>query len=101
MNIAEQFSRNLFVTRGMLGMSQTELAARAQLHRTEIGLLENAKRLPRIDTLMKLAGALEADPRDLLFGIVWQPVENPAGCFQGSHWVKKRRGRGRGRKRAW
>ena len=97
--VAKQFGRNLFVMRGMLGMSQTELATRAQLHRTEIGLLENGKRLPRIDTLMKLVGALEADPRDLLFGIVWQPVENPSGYFHGSHWVK-RPGRGRGRKRA-
>lgn len=87
MNVAERFGRNLFLCRRRACLSQEHLAARADLHRTEIGLLERGERVARVDTLMKLAGALEADPADLLRGIAWMPVENPAGYFHGSHWV--------------
>jgi transcriptional regulator with XRE-family HTH domain len=85
--VAERFGRNLLICRRRMFLSQEVLAARAHLHRTEIGLLERAERVARLDTLMKLAGALEADPADLLRGIAWMPVENPAGYFHGSHWV--------------
>ena len=88
MTVAEQFGRNLFLARRRAGQSQQELADRAGVHRTEIGLLENGRRTARLDTLMKLTGALEADASELLKGIAWQPVENPAGCFRQSHWLK-------------
>jgi transcriptional regulator with XRE-family HTH domain len=38
-----------------------------------IGKLENGERLPRIDTLIKLAGALALPPERLLDGIAWEP----------------------------
>lgn len=87
MTVAERFGRNLFLARRRAGLSQQELANRAAVHRTEVGLLENGRRTARVDTLMQLSGALEGDPAELLKGIVWQPVENPAGCFQRSHWL--------------
>ena len=86
MNVAERFGRNLFMCRRRAGLSQGQLAARAALHRTEIGLLESGRRTARVDTLMKLTGALEADPRDLLRGIEWQPVESER--FHASGWVR-------------
>lgn len=86
MTVAERFGRNLFLARRRADLSQEQLAARAAVHRTEIGFLENAHRTARVDTLMKLAGALEVDPAVLLKGIVWQPVENPPGYFHDSHW---------------
>jgi len=88
MTVAEQFGRNLFLARRRAGQSQQELADRAGVHRTEIGLLENGRRTARIDTAMQIVGALEGDPAELLKGIVWVPVEHPAGSFHGSHWVK-------------
>jgi transcriptional regulator with XRE-family HTH domain len=87
MSVAERFGRNLFLARRRAQLSQQQLADRAGVHRTEIGLLENGRRTARVDTLMKLTGALDGDPAELLKGIVWQPVENPAGCFQKSHWL--------------
>lgn len=87
MSVAERFGRNLFLARRRAGQSQQELADRAGVHRTEIGLLENGRRTARVDTLMKLTGALEVDPRDLLRGIVWVPVEDSVGYFHGSHWL--------------
>lgn len=62
-------------------MSQEELGALAQLHRTEIGMLENGTRLARVDTLMKVAGALEIAPSELLEGIHWTPSPNDQGSF--------------------
>jgi hypothetical protein len=48
------------------------LAHRAGLHLTEIGLLERALRLPRLDTIVKLAGAFEVEPCELLTGMAWR-----------------------------
>lgn len=50
-------------------MSQQQLATRAGLHRTEIGLLEQGRREPRLTTFLKLLDALGADPLDLLKGL--------------------------------
>ena len=44
---------------------------RASLHRTEIGLLERGERMPRIDTAIKLAGALGLPLASLVEGIDW------------------------------
>lgn len=87
MSPAERFGRNLFLARRRADLSKAEAAERALLHRTHIGLLEKGDRLARIDTLMKLAGALEVDPAVLLKGIAWMPVENPPGYYYYSHWV--------------
>src|SRR3954470_4403790 len=56
---ARRLGRNLWSARRRAGLSQEDLGALACLHRTEVGMVENGERLPRIDTLMKLAAALE------------------------------------------
>lgn len=66
MSVAGRFGRNLVRLRKGAGLSQEQLAFRASLHRTEIGMLERGTRLARIDTLVKLAGALSVPPGDLL-----------------------------------
>lgn len=68
---AKRLGRNLFMARRRAGFSQEELGALACLHRTEIGMVENGIRLPRVDTLIKLASALDVRPGDLLEGIEW------------------------------
>lgn len=73
MTVAERFGANLLRCRRRVRLSQEQTAVRALLHRTEIGLLEHGERVPRIDTLMKLAGALEVAPGELLAGIEWLP----------------------------
>jgi transcriptional regulator with XRE-family HTH domain len=70
---AEQFGLNLFIARRRAGLSQQELADRAGVHRTEIGLLENGHRVARIDTLAKLTRSLEIRADDLMEGIEWMP----------------------------
>jgi len=81
--VAERFSENLVRARASTDLSQEELAFRASLHRTEAGLLERAERTPRIDTLVKLAGALGVEPAVLLDGIVWHPGDYQPGGFAG------------------
>jgi len=71
--VAGQLGRNVWLLRRRAGYSQEALGAVASLHRTEIGLIEHGQRLPRVDTLMRLAGALDVDVRveSLLEGIAW------------------------------
>ena len=76
-----KFGRNLFRCRRRAAMSQEELGKLASLHRTEIGLLERGGRIPRIDTLMKLAASLAVSPVELLEGIDWAPASSAAGSF--------------------
>lgn len=80
--VADRFGENLLIHRRRAGLSQEEMGFRAALHRTEIGMLERGGRLARIDTLVKLAGALEVEPGDLLDGISWRiGPSRPAGAF--------------------
>lgn len=72
-------------------MSQEELGALAALHRTEIGMLENGTRLARVDTLMKIAGALAVSPTELLEGIDWIPGNSSDGSFSISERTLQRR----------
>lgn len=81
MNVAERFGANLAYCRKRAGLSQEALSFMASVHRTNIGLLERGLRTPRIDTLVKLAGALEVEPGDLLDGITWQPGRRAEGHF--------------------
>lgn len=71
--VADRFAANLSGLRKRAEITQEELAFRASLHRTEIGLLERGARLPPIDTLAKLAGALEIEPEAFFDGITWTP----------------------------
>jgi transcriptional regulator with XRE-family HTH domain len=62
----KQFAKNLREARRRAGLSQEELGARSALHSTEISRLERGKREPRLSTIVRLAGALELAPADLL-----------------------------------
>lgn len=82
MTVADQFGKNLAACRKRAGLSQEELAFRAALHRTAVGQIERGERTARVDTFAKLLGALDADPRELLEGIRWQPGKTFEGRFQ-------------------
>ena len=81
-DIAAQFGDNLARLRKRAALSQEELSARASVHRTEISQLERGLRIPRIDTLVKLAGSLEVTADELLSGLAWQPGETRHGSFR-------------------
>jgi transcriptional regulator with XRE-family HTH domain len=80
--VAEQFGRNLAYCRGRAKLSQEELSVRASLHRTAVGMLERGERMPRIDSLVKLAGSLGVSAGELLDGLEWKPGETVCGSFR-------------------
>jgi transcriptional regulator with XRE-family HTH domain len=79
--VAVRFGQNLRRCRQRAGLSQEELGERAALHRTEVGRLEGGDRLARIDTLIRLAGAMAIRPEELVEGIHWTPVQAKVGTF--------------------
>ncbi len=79
--MAIKFGENLLRCRRRADLSQEELGVRASLHRTEIGLLENGRRVARIDTLIQLAGAMSIPPGQLLEGIHWNAGDTATGKF--------------------
>jgi len=76
-----RLGQNIARARKGAGMSQETVAVRAGLHRTEIGLIERAERIPKIDTLLKVAGAMSVSPDQLLRGIAWEPAITTKGKF--------------------
>jgi transcriptional regulator with XRE-family HTH domain len=79
--VAAHFGANLFRLRERAGITQEEMAFRASLHRTEVGLLERGGRIPRIDTMVKLRDSLGVTADDLLAGITWTPGDFRRGGF--------------------
>jgi transcriptional regulator with XRE-family HTH domain len=80
-DLARCLGENVWLIRRRADLSQEELGFLASLHRTEIGQLERGVRLARIDTVVKLTGALEVPPGDLLKGMAWMPGRTPHGRF--------------------
>ena len=85
MDIAASFGDNLARCRRLADITQEELSIRASLHRTEVSQLERGLRVPRIDSLVKLAASLECNSSELLAGIRWSPGGIRAGSFQATH----------------
>jgi transcriptional regulator with XRE-family HTH domain len=77
-----RLGRNVFLARRRAGFSQEELGALASLHRSHIGFIEIGDRLPRADTLIKLASALAVGVEELVAGIEWViPAPARSGSF--------------------
>jgi transcriptional regulator with XRE-family HTH domain len=74
--LQRRFAENAILLRDRAGLSQAMTAERASLHITEISLIERALRMPRLDTIVKLSGALEIDACELLVGMGWQPPKD-------------------------
>jgi DNA-binding XRE family transcriptional regulator len=80
-SVAEAFGRKLFAARERAGLTQEELGYLSSIHRTEISQLERGYRSPRLDTVVKLAGALEVEPCELIGDVRWTPP--PTGPAKG------------------
>lgn len=75
-DLNRRFAENLIVLRRRSDLSQVVTAERSGLHITQISLLERGLRLPRLDTIVKLGGALEVEPCELLAGMAWRLAGN-------------------------
>lgn len=81
---AQAFGEKVAHYRAKAGMTQEELGHLSSMHRTEIGLLEGGKRQPRLDTIVKIAGALGVDPCELIKGLSWTPPSTKPGVLRRS-----------------
>ena len=63
--ILREFGLRIQQERKKLGMSQEELAFRAGMHRTYIGMIERAERNITLSNIKKLADALQQNIKDL------------------------------------
>lgn len=74
MTFKEAFGERLIVARFEHGrISQEALGERAEIHRTQVSMIETGRRMPLLETFVKLAGALDRSPGDLLGPIRWVP----------------------------
>ncbi len=69
MTVKEQFAANLRRHREAAGLSQQELAGRAEMHISEVSRLERAAREPRLGTIVRLARGLGVGPEKLVAGV--------------------------------
>ncbi len=60
-----QFGKTIQRLRKEKGISQEELAFRANVHRTYIGMIERAERNITLSNIKKIADALEVQIKDL------------------------------------
>ena len=65
-DILNIFGENVKKYRRLLNISQEELAHRADLHRTYIGMIERAEKNITLVNIEKIANALEVKIEDLL-----------------------------------
>jgi transcriptional regulator with XRE-family HTH domain len=81
MDVSERFGENLLRIRQARKLSQENLADRAGIHRTQISLLESGRRQPLLETVVRLAGALDVPVETLFEGILWAPAAVGSGHF--------------------
>jgi transcriptional regulator with XRE-family HTH domain len=94
--ITRRFAKNLASLRRRSNLSQELAATRSGLHRSEVSLLERGLRVPRLDTIVRLAAGVEAEPCDLFAGMAWpldrrrlHDTKPPPGRFEievGDRW---------------
>jgi transcriptional regulator with XRE-family HTH domain len=66
LEILRRFGKRVRATRDELGISQEELAARADLDRTYVGGVERGERNVSLINIHRLAKALDTTPKELL-----------------------------------
>ncbi|MBH0178418.1 MAG: helix-turn-helix transcriptional regulator [Nitrospira sp.] len=63
------FGRKVVRLRKRLGISQEELAFRAEVHRTYISQLERGLKSPTLSVIMRLSRALKTSPSSLVAAV--------------------------------
>jgi transcriptional regulator with XRE-family HTH domain len=79
-DLARNLSRRLRFLRAKNGITQAELSSRMSTDRAYVSRIENAKILPNLFTLARLASCLGVDPAELVRGEAERPAnrsQNP------------------------
>jgi len=85
--VTRQVGRRIRRRRRYLDLTQEEVARNAPVHRTQMTLIENGRRMPRLHTLIRICAALDLSPCQLLEGIgqeiAGQTSADPVGADDG------------------
>jgi transcriptional regulator with XRE-family HTH domain len=73
MTPAIRIGRNIRRIRRAADLSQEACAEWAGIHKTNISLYETGLRQPKLDSVLRIAGALKVEPGVLLEGVRWVP----------------------------
>jgi transcriptional regulator with XRE-family HTH domain len=73
--VAERFAANLAHYRQQSELTIEALAARSEIHRSQVSEYLGGRSQPKIGPLARLAGALGVTPAALLEGITYEPAE--------------------------
>lgn len=65
--ILVKFGKKIMELRNSLGISQEELADKAGLHRTYIGMIERAEKNVTLINIEKIANALDVNIKELFY----------------------------------
>jgi len=71
--VGREFGRKLSDARTRAELSQEALGYLSGIHRTQISRLEAGESVPKLDTVIQLAGALGLETPQLLPPIFWEP----------------------------
>lgn len=95
-----RFGANVSLARRRAALSKERVAERAGLHPSQLDLVRRGRRLPRLDTIVRLGGALEVEPFELVAGMAWRPAGQgddqgwfevePMDGVERSRWTAKR-----------
>lgn len=69
-NLSKNFGKRIKIERIKQEISQEKLAELSGLHRTTLGSIENGKTSPTLDTIAKIANALNLTISELLVDVV-------------------------------
>ena len=76
-------------------LTQEELAARIDISTTHVSVIERGTKIPRLDTFVAIANALEVSGDALLLDVVDHAAESQASdlsaALEGLPWEEKRR----------
>lgn len=62
----KELAKTLQILRAKNGLTQIELANKSGVSTCTVAFIENCKKVPRVDTLIKIAKALSVDEDELL-----------------------------------
>jgi transcriptional regulator with XRE-family HTH domain len=69
--VLDRFAGKVVELRQEAGLTQADVGRLAGIDRTAVSLLEGRLRLPRLDTILRIAGAFETEPWELMEGLEW------------------------------
>jgi transcriptional regulator with XRE-family HTH domain len=84
LTVPDAFAELLLAARQQANLTQEELGFRSGLDRTTISALERAAASPKLESVIRIAGALGLEPTALLPDLRWSPPAEapmPSGEF--------------------